>query len=86
MLLAPGEVPDCAAFVAGELDDLEHLLDALSMARPGHLGHLQAESDVVEHRHVREEGVVLKHHVDRAAICRHRRDVASLEHDAARVR
>ncbi|MOA15004.1 hypothetical protein D3C78_1351410 [compost metagenome] len=45
--------------------------------------HLQAEGDVLRHRHVREQGVALEHGVDRAAEGRESLHRLAVEADAA---
>ena len=69
-----------------ELDQLEHLLDALVDLGLRHAFLLQAEGDVVLDRHVRKQRVGLEHHVDRAPVGRDAFHVLAVEHDAARRR
>ena len=52
----------------------------------GHAGALQPEGDIVAHRQMRKQRVVLEHHVDRPLMRQHMRDVAAVEQDAALVR
>ncbi len=49
----------------------------------GHLAHLQPEADVVGHREVREQRVVLEHHCDLALRRWQPRDIAPADGDAA---
>ena len=66
---------------------LERRADARARSRPSRsLAHAQAEGDIVEDGHVREERVALEHHADVAPIRRHGGDVAAVDHDAARAR
>ena len=51
-----------------------------------HPGALQAERDIVAHRQMRKQRVVLEHHVDRPLMRQHRRDVPAVEQDPALVR
>src|SRR5262249_43757730 len=86
LLLAARELPWPALLEALELPDLEDLEHSASVLAPRDLLHLETERDVVVDRHVREEGVLLEHHVDRAAVREHRSDVLPLKDDHARVR
>ena len=47
--------------------------------------HAEREGDVLEHRHVREEGVVLEDHADVALVRRHPRDRVPVDEDLAGV-
>ena len=55
---------------------------AISRARHAFL--LQAEGDVLLHRHVREQRVGLEHHVDRPLVRRDAGHVHAVDEDAAR--
>jgi hypothetical protein len=85
LLLAARELPRLPVLVPLELDDAEHLLDATLVLAARHALYLQPERDVVVDRHVREERVLLEHHVDRAAVREDRRHVVALEQDAPLV-
>ena len=69
-----------------ERDDAEDLADAVAVLPPRHALHLEPKGDVVVDGHVREERVLLEHHVQRPLVRRDRGDIATLEHDAAFVR
>ena len=86
LLLAAGELIRLALLHAVELDQRNHLGDAGGDLCARHAGALQAEGDVVPHRQMRKQRVVLEHHVDRAQMRRHLRDVLAAEQDAALVR
>ena len=64
MLLASGELPGLAMGQAAHLHELDGPVDQIGTLFGRDLAHLQAESDVLRHRHVGEEGVVLEHRVD----------------------
>ena len=72
-----------------ELDEVEQIADALGdRVTRGSLGALprpQAVADVVGHRHVLEERVVLENEADLALLHRDARRVGAAEDDAARV-
>ena len=85
LLLASRELPRTAFLEALELDDAKHVHHARPMLLPRNAFHLQPEHDVVVDRHVREEGVLLKHHVHRTAVREHGRHVFALEEDATLV-
>jgi hypothetical protein len=56
-----------ARLAVEELAEAEHasdLLDAALALVARHLAHLEAEGDVVAHRHVRVQRIVLEHHCD----------------------
>src|SRR4051794_8274434 len=81
--LAARDLVRLAGLVAGELDELEHLVHpALDL---GVLGPLpaQPEGHVLEDREVREQGVVLEYGVDVALERREPGDVLALELDQA---
>jgi hypothetical protein len=74
------------AVEAGEAEEGEHLLDA-----PRYLGAFEAAStqpigDVLEHRQMREERVVLEHHHCAATLRRDLVHAAALDADLAGVR
>ena len=48
-----------------ELDERQHLADARADLGLGHAVHLEAEGDVLGHRHMREQRIGLEHHVGR---------------------
>ena len=54
LLLTAGETVGFPVFVALQADDFQHLLHSAVNFVLGHLGHLQAESDVVIHIQMRE--------------------------------
>ena len=62
--LASGELPWLALELVAEAEDLRRRLHPLPDLGGRHLAHLERERDVLEDRHVRVEGVVLKHHRD----------------------
>ena len=68
-----------AAGVLGHLHQLEHLFHPGIDLRLGQAILLEAEGDVLGHRHVGEQGIGLEHHVDGAFIGRHVGNVDAVE-------
>ena len=64
-----------------ELDQLEHVGDAVVDLGLRHAVLLKAEGDVLLDTHVREQRVGLEHHVDRALVGRHAGEVFAVEQD-----
>ncbi|MGY4434102.1 hypothetical protein ACVWWO_006579 [Bradyrhizobium sp. F1.13.1] len=65
LTLATGELVGLALLEPIELHKRNHLRNARGDVGARHAGALQAEGDVVAHRQVRKQRVVLEHHVDR---------------------
>ncbi|MNF52681.1 hypothetical protein D3C84_340350 [compost metagenome] len=82
LALAAGELVRLALGVLGHVHQLEHLFDAGVDFTLGQTVLLEAEGDVLGHRHVREQGIGLEHHVDRPLVGRHVGDVHAVEQDA----
>ena len=90
LALAAGELGGMALAEAVELHELEQVARRGGRsrgrrplaARP----HAQAEGDVLGHRHVAEQGVVLEDEADAALAHRHARGVLVAEQDAAGAR
>jgi hypothetical protein len=84
LLLAAGELPRATLGDVIELDHLQGLMGAhervLGATAP------QAEGDVLEHRHVREQRVALEDRVDRTPERRHARHVVVADEHAPRRR
>ncbi len=83
LLLAAGELAGELVFLALEADQGDRLVDAARRLGLRHAAHHQAEADVLAHRHVREQGVVLEHHAEAALLRAERVDAAFVEPDAA---
>ncbi len=81
--LAAGDLAGLAALVAGQLDELEHLGDALLDVGVGNLPAPKPERDVVVDREVRKQGVVLEDRVDVALVGGEPGHVLALELDPA---
>ncbi len=64
LALATGELGRIAALKAGQLHQRQRLLHAGDQIAPRLGLHLEAEGDVVPHRHVGEQGIALEHHAD----------------------
>ncbi len=70
-----------------EREQLVHLLADRRLARPlAARLHAQPERDVLEHRHVAEQRIVLEHEADLPLARADRRDVEPLQHDLPRIR
>ena len=70
----------------GETHLLQHRSHPPGPVGRGDLAQLQAVRDVLGHRHVRPQRIVLEHHADAALVRRHVVDHAIAETDLARVR
>ena len=70
LLLAARELRGIAILVARQLHELQHAPDPLADLGRRPALQLEAEGDVAEHRHVREERVVLEHHAEAALLGR----------------
>ena len=84
LLLPSGQLRRATAGEVAEADHLEHVDRPPTGLARRHLLRAQPERHVVEHRHVREQRVLLEHRVDVALVRRHVRHVDALEHDLAR--
>ena len=67
-----------------QLHQLQHLRDALGNIGLGHAVLLEAEGNVLLHRHMREERIGLEHHIDGAFIGRRAGEILPVEDDLAR--
>ena len=85
-LLAAGELVGLSLLHALELDQRHHLGDARIDLGARHASAFQAERDIVAHRQMRKQRVVLEHHVDGTLMRQDLRDVAASEQDTAFVR
>ena len=83
LLLPPRKLVRPPVPEAAKLHHVEHPGDAPLDLRLARLAHLQGVGDVLEHRHVREQGVVLEHHADVALVRRQVVDGAPFENDVA---
>src|SRR5580692_6930901 len=86
LLLAAGELLGKARLVAGELDEIEHTPDMLVDLWLWHAALPEREADVLRHRQMRKQGVVLEHHADVAPIGRGVRHHRAADQDVARRR
>ena len=84
--LAAGKLVRLALLQALEFYQRDHLGDADVDLGTRHLRALQPERDIVPHRKMRKQRVVLEHHVDRALVRQHLRDIGAVQQDAAFVR
>lgn len=83
LLLAAGELLRVAVAEGLELHHAERALHPrLDLVRR-QLAHAQREAQVVGHRHVRKQRIVLEHHADVAAVGRHPVDDLAVEADLA---
>ena len=81
LLLPTGELGGAPLGEVGQPDDPEQFVDPLADLTLGQLLAARPVGDVVPHRHVREQRIVLEHGVDVALVGRHFRDVGALEPD-----
>ena len=66
LLLTAGELPRPPVAELPHLHHIQHILHPRLALGLFHPAHLQRETEVLGHRHVGEQGVVLKHHPDAA--------------------
>src|SRR5664279_5333122 len=86
LLLAAGDLVGLAFLETLELEQ-RHQFGNTAVDLGGHqICAPQPEGDVLPHRKMREQRIVLEHHVDRALMRQHLRDVLAVEQDAAFVR
>ena len=79
----PPELAGLAAEVFGEAEHFSGFREALLLLCLRHLAHVEAEEDIVAHRHVRVERVVLKYHREVAVLRRHLVRDFAVEHQRA---
>ncbi len=87
MLLAAGEFPGAPPLVTGEAHERQrvlHLLLDVGFGQPGS-ALAQTVTHVGGHVHMREQGVVLKDHVDAAAEGRHAHNGFAVDQNLAGV-
>ena len=83
LLLAARELGRAPPAEAGKLDHLQRLPDPPARLVARHATYFQGEEQVLLHRHVREQGVVLEHHADPALVRRDVVDRPAVEEDFA---
>ena len=83
LALATGKLVRHARPIAVQLDQFQGLWDPLGHLPRADTLDLQAIGDILEDRHVREHGVGLEHHIDRAPVRRHRGHVLAIDQDLA---
>jgi hypothetical protein len=83
LLLPAGELGRLALGEVGEPNDLEQFVDAPLDLGLVLLHAARSVRDVVPHRHVGEQRVMLEHGVDIALVRRHPRDILALQADGA---
>ena len=81
--LATAELVGLAMPEAAQANRLEHLVGPRAPRRLAHLLHLQPVLHVLQHGHVRKQGVVLEHGVDIAIERCQPGDIATLQEDGA---
>ena len=84
LALTAGKLVRLAAGQGSQLYQIEERLHPIPALRIGHFFVLQSIADVSLDRHVREQGVGLKHHVDRPLIGRNAGHVLAVDYDASR--
>ncbi len=70
LLLPAGKLVGVAVAILIQVDQAEHLADALLDLGLGGLAHLQPKTDVLPHRQVGEQGIRLEHHAHVALVGR----------------
>ena len=83
LLLAAGKLVGIAVAELRQLDELQHLGDALVGLRLWHAGDLEAEGDVLRDRQVGEQRIGLEHHADIALVGLQPGDVLAADDDRA---
>jgi hypothetical protein len=83
LLLAAGELTRAALAELAQLDHPQGAVCAFFDLALRQLPHLEREGQILGHRHVREESVVLEHHADTALVGRHVVDRRLVEIDLA---
>ncbi|MNP28786.1 hypothetical protein D3C76_1217780 [compost metagenome] len=83
LLLATGQLTGVALSERVELHHIQHPLDAFADVGLAQVAHTQRERQVLGHRHVRKQRVVLEHHADVAFVRRHVVDRAPGQLDLA---
>ena len=83
LTLTTGQLVRLAFGVLGHVHQSQHFLNASLNVTGGQTVLLQAKGDVLRHRHVREQRVRLKHHIDRPLVGRHVSDVYTVEENTA---
>ena len=85
LLLAAGELVRFAFGEFAHLHQSQHFFHARIDFALGHFVLLEAERDVLLHRHMRKQRIALKHHIDGAVIRRQAGDVLAIENDFALI-
>ena len=86
LLLAPGQLGGLAVGHGTHLDQVDGPVDEAPAFGPGDPAHLEAEADVVGHRHVGEQGVALEHGVDGPLVGRAEAHLLAVDADGPRRR
>ena len=77
----PPDISWSARAVSGQAHHLQRLVHARLDVRLAHAAHFQAEGDVLRHRHMREQRVVLEHQADVALVRRLERNIVAAHPD-----
>ncbi len=85
MLLTAGQIGHRSVFESGEADEIHDLGDSCVDIGSVHALHPQPEGDVAADAEVREEGVVLEHEAEAAAMHLEVRDVLTIPRDRSPV-
>src|SRR5204863_9857272 len=86
LLLSARELSRKAPLEPGELQEREHFLDARPRVSSTDAARIEAERDVVTHRHVREQCVALEDEADATRVGRGLRHVATADQHASAIR
>ena len=84
LLLAARHLRGIAAAHVAHLHHVQSAFDLGVQLGLGHFAHRQRVGNVLGHRHVRKQRVVLEHHAEIALVRRCAGDLAAIEHDVAR--
>ena len=84
LLLSAGQLARQTLSVAGKTHQLQAVFGPVPDLRLGDAAHREAVGHVLEHGHVRKQGVGLKHHGDVPGAGRQAGDVVAADEDAAR--
>src|SRR5207253_11423722 len=83
LLLAAGKLAGELMLLAGKLNELERVRHPRRDLGRAHAAHTKSEADVLGHRHMRKESVILKDHAEAALFRRQGVDALLVEPDAS---
>ena len=86
LLLATRQLLGLAPGVRFHVHQRQHFLHPFGDVRAGQPFLLEAKGNIFFHRHMREERIRLKHHIDRTPMRRHRQQIHTIQLQATLVR